>query len=49
MMRQKVLFGAGLWSRSLARQSVECRLRCAVLNRFTALGMPDSYLVQEVT
>ena len=47
MMRQKVLFGSGLWSRSLVRQSVECRLRCAVLNRFTALGMPDSYLVQE--
>jgi hypothetical protein len=43
MMRQKVLFGAGLSSRSLARQSVECRVRCAVLNRFTALGMPDSY------
>jgi len=46
MMRQKVLFGAGLWSRSLARQSVECRLRCAVLNRFTGLGMPDSYPVE---
>jgi len=43
MMRQKVLFGAGLSSRSLARQGVECRLRCALLNRFTALGMPDSY------
>jgi hypothetical protein len=43
MMRQKVLFGAGLSSRFLVSQSVECRLRCAVLNRFTALGMPDSY------
>ena len=49
MMRQKVIFGAGLWSRSLARQTVECRLRCALLNRFTALGMPDSYLVEEAT
>jgi len=43
MMRQKVLFGASLSSRSLARQSVECRLRCVLLNRFTALGMPESY------
>ena len=43
MMRQKVLFGAGLWSRTLARQAAECRLRCALLNRFTALGMPESY------
>ena len=46
MMRQKVIFGAGLWSRSLARQGVECRLRCALLNRFTALGMPESYAVE---
>ncbi len=46
MMRQKVLFGAGLSSRSLARQSVECRLRCALLNRFTRLGMPESYAVE---
>jgi hypothetical protein len=43
MMRQKMIFGAGLWSRTLAGQSVECRLRCALLNRFTALGRPDSY------
>jgi hypothetical protein len=50
MMRQKVPFGSGLWSRLLVRQSVECRLHCAaVLNLFTALGMPDSYLVQEAT
>ena len=46
MMRQKVIFGSGLSSRSLARQSVECRLRCALLNRFTAMGMPDSYPVR---
>ncbi len=45
MMRQKVIFGSSLSSRSLARQAVECRLRCALLNRFTAMGMPDSYPV----
>ena len=45
MMRHKVLFGAGLSSRTLASQAVECRLRCVLLNRFTALGMPDSYAV----
>ncbi len=48
MMRQKVLFGSGLSSRTLARQAVECRLRCALLNRFTALGMPESYAVELV-
>lgn len=49
MMRQKVIFGPSLSSRSLARQAVECRLRCALLNRFTALGMPDSYAVSTVS
>jgi len=46
MMRQKAIFGPCLSSRSLARQAVECRLRCALLNRLTALGMPDSYAVE---
>ncbi len=43
MMRQKRLLGASLWGREAWSQTVECRLRCAVLNRLTQLGMPDSY------
>lgn len=49
MMRQKRILGSSLSSRSLAGQGVECRLRCHVLNRLTALGMPDSYLVDCVS
>jgi hypothetical protein len=45
MMRQKRLLGGSLASRVEANQATECRLRCAVLNRLTRLGMPDSYPV----
>ncbi len=45
MMRQKVILGAGLSSGSLARQAVECPVRCALLNGFSVLGMPESYAV----
>ena len=48
MMRQKWILGGSLLSRGTANQWVECQLRCAVLNRLTHLGMPDSYaLVKE--
>ena len=48
MMRQKRILGGSLLSRETARQWVECQLRCAVLNRLTHLGMPESYaLVKE--
>ena len=47
MMRQKRILGSGLFSRCAARQAVECRLRCLVLNHLTHLGMPDSYAVSE--
>ena len=43
MMRQKGILGAALLSRQEQNQTVECRLRCAVLNRLTQQGMPDSY------
>jgi len=43
MMRQKRILGGCLLSRGTANQWVECQLRCAVLNRLTHLGMPDSY------
>lgn len=45
MMRQKRILGDALASRRSESQAVECRLRCAVLNRLTHLGMPDSYRV----
>jgi IS5 family transposase len=43
MFRMKTTFGDRLAARSLATQRTEVRLRCAALNRMTALGMPDSY------
>jgi hypothetical protein len=43
MMRQKRILGGNLLSRGSASQWVECQLRCAVLNRLTHLGMPESY------
>lgn len=43
MMRQKRLLGACLLARTEAAQRIECRLRCAVLNRLTQEGMPDTY------
>jgi hypothetical protein len=47
-MGQKRILGGCLLSRGTANQWVECPLRCAVLNRLTHLGMPDSYaLVKE--
>jgi hypothetical protein len=48
MFRYKRLFGADLQSRSDVSQSNEARLKCAILNRMTALGLPDSYKVVNV-
>lgn len=45
MMRQKRILGGSLSSRCRDNQATECRVRCAVLNRLTHLGMPDSYRV----
>lgn len=45
IFRVKCIFGAMLASQTLARQRTEVRLRCAVLNRMTALGMPKSYKI----
>lgn len=43
MMRLKTLFGDRLSARDKAAQDRELLLRCAILNRITALGMPQSY------
>lgn len=45
MMRQKRILGGSLSSRCRDNQGTECRVRCAVLNRLTHLGMPQSYCV----
>jgi hypothetical protein len=45
MMRLKSLFSDRLKARQWRRQEAELRLRCAALNRMTALGMPHSRAV----
>ena len=42
MFRFKALFGGRLWARGLATQHTEARIKCAVLNRMTQLGMPET-------
>lgn len=45
IFRIKQLFGSYLNARSFENQAVEAFIKCQVLNKMTALGMPDSYLV----
>ncbi len=40
--RFKALFGGNLCARKFESQQVEASIKCAVLNRMTALGMPQS-------
>ena len=42
MMRLKTIFSDRLKAREWKRQETELRLRCAVMNQMTALGMPCS-------
>lgn len=43
--RLKAIFSEKLRSRTEERQATEALIRCAVMNRLTSLGMPDSYVV----
>jgi hypothetical protein len=43
--RFKTLFGPAVSARTFAGQAQEVFIRCAALNRMTALGMPDSYAI----
>jgi hypothetical protein len=43
--RFKAIFGDRVSARRFAAQAQEVFIRCAALNRMTALGMPDSYAV----
>ena len=45
MMRLKTIFGERVRGRSFEAQASQMIVRCAVLNRMTHLGMPDSYAV----
>lgn len=45
MFRFKVTFGPDLRSRTFEAQGTEAMLKCKILNRFTLLGLPDSYVV----
>jgi hypothetical protein len=45
MMRLKAIFSDRLRAREWKRQVTELRVRCATMNRMTALGMPRSYAV----
>jgi len=48
MFRFKIMFGSHLQSRLETTQKQEAILKCAILNRMTALGLPDSYKVVNV-
>lgn len=45
MFRLKTLFGDTLRARSEAAQDTEALLRLDALNKMTALGMPQSYVI----
>ena len=41
--RYKAIIGPEMRARTLARQRVEHRIGCEILNKIAALGMPDTY------
>ena len=43
--RYKNIFGPAMRARGLATQRVEATMGCKILNRMTALGMPDSQMI----
>ncbi|RDH41318.1 IS5 family transposase [Zooshikella ganghwensis] len=43
MQRYKRTFGNQLHAREMSNQEIEVMIACGVLNRFTSLGMPQSY------
>jgi IS5 family transposase len=45
MYRYKTFFGGRLWARGLETQRAEARVKCAVLNRMTQLGLPETVRV----
>ena len=45
MFRYKVIFGERIRGRKLVNQLTEVALNCKILNRFAALGLPQSRLI----
>lgn len=45
VFRFKTIFGSQLNARSDEHQQTEVAIKCAILNRFTALGMPDTLAI----
>jgi hypothetical protein len=45
MFRYKTIFGGELMARTKENQITEVKLKCLLLNKFTGMGMPDSYKV----
>jgi Transposase DDE domain len=43
--RYKTIFGAKMHSRKIENQKTESMICCNILNKFTSLGMPDSYVL----
>ena len=41
------LLGEGLMSRDFDRQVAELQIRTSILNRFTALGTPETIAIQK--
>lgn len=46
MLRLKLIFGDKMHEKNFDTQAAELLIRCAALNKMTALGMPHSYPVQ---
>ena len=44
-LRHQNIFGPAMRARGLATQRVEATMGCKILNRMTALGMPDSQMI----
>jgi hypothetical protein len=45
MFRYKTIFSGELKARKMENQAAEVKLKCILLNKFTGMGMPDSYKV----
>ena len=46
MQRYKRIFGPRMHARKMSNQEQEMMVACGVMNRFTALGMPQSYITR---
>jgi hypothetical protein len=45
MFRYKTVFGSNLNAKIMENQKTKIELKCAILNKFTGTGMPDSYKI----